>query len=134
MKQVIKQVDIVNHPPTEVFQVLTEFKNVISSIKDTQEIAKGQYYHYYKDGKEVFTIQVTDVITNLMVVFHFRGFHQEGTLSIQLAQLNENSTRIYFTSFFEASDYLGRAEIAFNRLAFYVDDIEANIKECLKNG
>ncbi len=134
MKQVIKQADIENYSPSEVFQVLANFQNIISSIVDAEEVAKGQFYHYYQDGKEIFTIHVTDVITDQMVVFHFRGFHQEGTLSIQLANLNENSTRIYFTSFFEASDYLGKAEIAFNRLAIYVDDIEKNIREHLRNG
>lgn len=134
MKQVIKQADILNHTPTEVYKIICNFPQIISGIKDAKEVVEGQFYHYYVNGKEIFTIQVTNLIEDLMVVFHFKGIHQEGTLSIQLASLNETSTRIYFTSFFDSLDYLGKAELAFNRLAIYVDDIELNIRNALKNG
>lgn len=134
MKQVIKQADILNHTPGEVYQIICNFKQILTGIKTAEEVIDGEYYHYYLNGKEIFTIQVTNKIAGLMVVFHFKGIHQEGTLSIQLASLNETSTRIYFTSFFDSLDYLGKAELAFNRLAIYVDDIELNIRNALKNG
>ena len=134
MKQVIKQTDILNHTPAEVYPIICDFKKIISSIKDAKEVVEGQFHHYLVNEKEIFTIQVTNEIENLMVVFHFKGVHQEGTLSIQLASLNETSTRIYFTTFFDSLDYLGKAELVFNRLAFYVDEIELNIRNELKNG
>ncbi len=123
-----------NHSPSEVYKIICNFRQIISSIRDAQEVIDGQFYHYQLNGKEIFTIQVTNMIDDLMVVFHFKGLHQEGTLSIQLASLNETSTRVYFTSFFDSLDYLGKAELAFNKLAIYVDDIEINIRNALKNG